>query len=886
MSDAPDRLVAALADRYRIERALGSGGMATVYLAEDLKHDRKVAIKVLKPELAAVLGAERFVQEIKTTAALSHPHILPLFDSGEADGFLFYVMPYIQGETIRDRLNRETQFAVDEALRITREIADALDYAHRHGVVHRDIKPENLLLHDGRAMVMDFGIALAVSAAAGGRMTETGLSLGTPHYMSPEQATADKSITGRSDVYSLASVCYEMLTGVPPHDGGSAQQVIMRIIADTPRPMSDLRKTVPPHVTAAVAKALEKLPADRFESPKAFAEALGTVGFTHGTTAVTTAGAPSLSGRPGQRVIAALAAALVIAIGAAAAGWMRPQPEAPFRRLDLDLGQLAASDFDVTISPNGRMLAVDGRLNGVRGIYLRRLDGDAEFRLVDGTAGGIFPSFSPDNEWIVFRRTTDNNLVKVRVGGGGAITLTGANDADPFFPDWGADGRIAYVGLSGSGVISSDGTPLRRLPGNIGRRISLLPDGSGVLGSRGGNIVLHEFETDSIRTLVPGGRMPVYVPTGHLLYAGVEGGVFVVGFDLKQRRVLGAPIRILERAGTTVNARGFSLSATGLLVHRDSESQSSGAGHQLHIVNPGIGVDTVRIPPSRFARPRFAPDGQRIALEVLNEDRNGQSDIYVTDLVTGNLLQLTFEGDNDQPVWSPDGTQLAYDRVSERGGEEVCVKPADNSGPERCLGPVHSGEVEISAWLDDSTLLYAAESNADPAEIFTVGLRGDTTPRPFLRTPFAEWVPQVSPDRRFIVFESNETGSPQLWMRDYPTPQGKWNLSRTSFREPRWSPDGRYVYFWHGGSPVDSLLRVRIDRDRGVVVNAPEPVQAVDVDGPQNWDLHPDGRRYVITMRLARPTDGGTAAAATPERYLVLENFFSQIRALTAESRR
>ena len=186
MPGGADRLTAALADRYRIERELGAGGMATVYLAEDLKHDRKVAIKVLKPELAAVLGAERFVQEIKTTAALSHPHILPLFDSGQgtADSsqFLYYVMPYVQGETLREKLNRETQLGIDEAVKITTEVADALDYAHRHGVIHRDIKPENILLHDGRPMVMDFGIALAVSAAAGGRMTETGLSLGTPPW--------------------------------------------------------------------------------------------------------------------------------------------------------------------------------------------------------------------------------------------------------------------------------------------------------------------------------------------------------------------------------------------------------------------------------------------------------------------------------------------------------------------------------------------------------------------------------------------------------------------------------------------------------------------------------------------------------------------------------
>ncbi len=194
MPNTTDRLASALAGRYTTERELGQGGMATVYLAEDLKHHRKVALKVLKPDLAAVLGAQRFVQEITTTAQLQHPHILPLFDSGEADGFLYYVMPYIEGETLRDKLNRETQLGIEEAIKITTEVADGLDYAHRNSVIHRDIKPENILLHDGRPMVADFGIALAVSAAAGGRMTETGLSLGTPHYMSPEQATAEKDI--------------------------------------------------------------------------------------------------------------------------------------------------------------------------------------------------------------------------------------------------------------------------------------------------------------------------------------------------------------------------------------------------------------------------------------------------------------------------------------------------------------------------------------------------------------------------------------------------------------------------------------------------------------------------------------------------------------------
>src|SRR5687767_14436821 len=255
--------------------------MATVYLAQDIRHDRKVALKVLKPELAAVLGNDRFVVELKTTAALQHPHILPLFDSGSADGFLYYVMPYIQGETLRSKLDRETQLGIDEAVRIATAVADALDYAHRHGVIHRDIKPENILLHEGRPLVADFGIALAVSAAAGGRMTETGLSLGTPHYMSPEQATEEKEIGPRSDVYSLASVLYEMLTGDPPHTGASAQQIIMKIVTEEAAPVTTLRRSVPPHVAAAVAQALEKLPADRFDSARMFADALRDERFTH-----------------------------------------------------------------------------------------------------------------------------------------------------------------------------------------------------------------------------------------------------------------------------------------------------------------------------------------------------------------------------------------------------------------------------------------------------------------------------------------------------------------------------------------------------------------------------------------------------------------------------
>src|SRR5689334_10509381 len=267
----PDGLRDALADRYRLERELGQGGMATVYLAEDLKHRRKVAIKILRPELAAVIGAERFVREIQTIATLQHPHILGLIDSGEVDGTAYYVMPFVDGESLRDRLRREKQLPVADAMRIATEIAAALGYAHRQGVIHRDIKPENILLHDGSALVADFGIALALSSAGATRMTETGLSLGTPHYMSPEQAMGEREITARSDVYALGVVTYEMLVGEPPFTGGSTQAVIAKVLTDDPPPPSRQRKTVPPAVEAAVLTALAKLPADRYGSAAEFA---------------------------------------------------------------------------------------------------------------------------------------------------------------------------------------------------------------------------------------------------------------------------------------------------------------------------------------------------------------------------------------------------------------------------------------------------------------------------------------------------------------------------------------------------------------------------------------------------------------------------------------
>src|SRR5687767_15773473 len=274
MTNPPARLASALSDRYRLVRELGQGGMATVHLAEDLKHGRRVAIKLLHPELSAILGGERFLAEIKVTANLQHPHILGLIDSGEADGLLYYVMPYVAGESLRARLSRDRQLPVDEALRLAREVASALDYAHRQGVVHRDIKPENTLLNDGSALVADFGIALAVQEAGGHRMTQTGMSLGTPAYMSPEQAMGERDIGPRSDVYALGAMTYEMLAGEPPFTGPSSQAIVAKVLTEQPPPLRPKRPSVPAAAEAAILTALQKLPADRWGTAKEFNDAL------------------------------------------------------------------------------------------------------------------------------------------------------------------------------------------------------------------------------------------------------------------------------------------------------------------------------------------------------------------------------------------------------------------------------------------------------------------------------------------------------------------------------------------------------------------------------------------------------------------------------------
>src|SRR5690242_2224170 len=375
-----EQLNTALDGRYRIQREIGSGGMAIVYQAHDLHHDRLVALKVLNPELGALLGATRFLEEIGVTAHLQHPNLLPLFESGEVNGLLFYVMPYVEGESLRTRLEREVQLPIEDAVHFGAAIAGALDYAHAHGVVHRDLKPENILIQHGEPVLADFGIALAVRRAGGARITESGIAVGTPLYMSPEQATGDRVVDGRSDIYSLAAVLYEMLTGDPPHTGSSAQSVIAKVITEPVPSVRATRANVPEHVAAAIARGLEKVAADRWQTAGAFADALT------GGKRVSAADVPPFAPRPRRRLekrglllsgVAFLGGMSLAALGAA----LRSPPDLPLTWLNVawpdslaprPAGSQNLFGHPVVLSPDGTSLVYVA--DQAKGLVVRRLD--------------------------------------------------------------------------------------------------------------------------------------------------------------------------------------------------------------------------------------------------------------------------------------------------------------------------------------------------------------------------------------------------------------------------------------------------------------------------------------------------------------------------------
>src|SRR5690242_3548941 len=458
-----DQLGSSLGGRYSIERELGAGGMATVYLAEDLKHHRKVAIKALHAELSAILGPERFLKEIELTANLQHPHILPLFDSGSADGLLFYVMPYVDGETLRGRLERERQLPIASALRIATEVADALEYAHKRGVIHRDIKPENILLHDGRALVADFGIALAVEQAGGQRMTQTGLSLGTPQYMSPEQAMGERHIDARTDIYALGAVTYEMLVGEPPFTGPTAQAIVARVMTEQPKPLTVQRRSITPAVEDTVLTALEKLPADRCDSAAEFARRL-----TSGQAAGAAGSRQRAVRRQPTFVLRAAgvaAGALMLVVAAFLMAKRRYEPRSPIaafgsaKKVTWERGL----EMEPALSPDGKYVAYAAGTTMSMRIYVRQVSGGRATRLTDDSLGvEINPQWSRDGSRILF--LSESGVFSAPSSGGPARPEMRAVAQGPIVSAvWAPDGQTIAYSVGDSVYIRNPAGQLRPL---------------------------------------------------------------------------------------------------------------------------------------------------------------------------------------------------------------------------------------------------------------------------------------------------------------------------------------------------------------------------------------------------------------------------------------
>jgi serine/threonine-protein kinase len=893
MPELLGRLQSALVDRYRLDREVGAGGMATVYLAEDVRHDRRVALKVLRPELAAVIGAERFLAEIKLTANLQHPHILPLFDSGEADGYLFYVMPFIEGETLRDRLNREKQLPVAEAVRITTEVAAALDYAHRHGVVHRDIKPENILLHDGQALVADFGIALAASKASGNRMTETGMSLGTPHYMSPEQAMGEREITPRSDVYALGAVLYEMLTGDPPFTGSTAQAIVARVVTESPRPLLPQRHTIPRQVEAATLTALEKLPADRFGSAAEFAAALTNPSYAATVPVPVAASAPAARRMPRPGLMTVLAAVLALALGAAigAAVWARrhPPPEPLLSQFSLALKPSQAlqppnqaGGSRIALSPDGRAMAYIGPADAGTRLWLRRID-QLDATPIAGTEGASQPFFSPDGKRVGFVK----NGTEVRIASlAGAPTVTLTDKANTTSAAWGDDGYVYFEVDSGVGRIRATGgeiEPVYQIKTKdkeiATEWVHVLPGATGVLfrlrhvgqGPSDFQIMAMPLPKGPVRSLVRG-VFATYA-AGDLLVVTGDGKLIGIPFDTKKLEITGAPVALLEGVGVRNNAFNIDLTigGNGTLAYTTGGTQATRRAAWVTREGLATSVDSTWDPQGIIGSASLSPDGKAIAVALTRE---GRRDIWVKRLPAGPFSRLTFnDTSSGRPAWSADGQDVYY--IADRSGSgvgPVYARRSDGTGTPRLVfkTEVDIGQVRASR---DGRWLLLRTAPAPPASGDILGLKlGDSVPVPLVASPATELFPALSPDGRWLAYASDESGAFEVYVRPFPETAGaKWQVSTAGGSQPTWSSTGRELLYVNGRT---EMVSAQISPGPTFSVGAQRVLfSAVPYSNvgavPAFW-LSPDDKRFLVLRE---------GEAGQPGELVLAENWVQQLGA-------
>jgi len=874
--DAVTRLNAALEGRYRIERQLGEGGMATVYLTDDLRHDRKVALKVLKPELAAVVGAERFLAEIKTTANLQHPHILPLFDSGEADSFLFYVMPYVEGESLRERLDREHQLPVDEAVQIAKDVAGALQAAHERGVIHRDIKPANILLSKGEPLVSDFGIALAVSAGGTGRLTETGLSLGTPHYMSPEQATGDLSIGAATDVYALGCVLYEMLVGEPPYTGSTPQAILGKIIQAKPISAAETRRSVPANVDAAIRRALEKVPADRFTSARDLGTALTDRAFRHG-------GADSMStqvARPARSNawVSALSASTLLL--AAALTWSLLRPAAPLAtdRRVLSTEGWAEPGFTVygavtALAPDGSSMIVplgDGQL----GLKMR---GPADVTPIPGTQRAHDVVYSPDSRSIAYG--LDGNLVVRPLGGGAAVTVAeDAQQVNRLGLAWLEDGTILYEAqgeqsLRIAQIPEAGGEPRVVLTEGDGEWwIAGLPEGRGALVVLvGGQLVVLDLRDLTTEAIAEGVLRAWYVDPGYVVYVNTDGAVFAQPFDARALHVTGDPVPLFEGVRTGSNWADMRLATDGTLLYLEGSSLTSGRPRRLVQYDLDGNREVLPLPPRDLESVGWSPDGHTVAFV-------SQDQIYTYDVrLNSPPRQITFEAVNQYPAFSSDGTRIVFrSRADGNAPWSLFVRDLTSSAPARLILSAEGGPA-ATQWPSDA-LMVGDVGVSGGRDLWTLDLSAGDEPtlEPYLTggggVVFQR--PIVSPDGTLVAYLSNESGEQETYIRSFPEPGERTIVSSGGGVPLAWAPDGHTLYYVRSANTPVLAAHLQVD-PVPVVVGTDTLFDIGNSNAPMpGGALNPRGDRFILAELVGSGDDVATGASA---RLILVEHFFTEL---------
>ena len=894
---------------YEILAPVGSGGMGEVYQAHDTKLGREVAIKVL-PEAFAhdPERLSRFQREAKMLAALNHPNIAAIYGLEEDAGRNYLVMELVPGETLAQRVKREGAVPVEEALGIARQIAEALEAAHEKSIIHRDLKPANVkVTPEGKVKVLDFGLAKAFAGDEAGSdlsnsptlsqaATLQGVILGTAAYMSPEQARG-KAVNKATDIWAFGCVLYELLCGRAAFDGEDVTEILAAVVKTEPD-WKGLPERTPPAIRVLLRRCLWKDRRQRFQDATdvriEIEEALAAPPGVGAPTA-----APATRGWRERLTQASLAVfvltTIVFAIGFALRAPKPPHP-LPAVRLSAEIGADAslytASSPAVLLSPDGTRLAlVAASSDQKRHIYVRSLD-QLQATALSGTENARDPFFSPDGQWIGF--FADGKLKKISVQGGAAVTLCDApNDRGG---SWGEDGTIVFTEdtVSALSKVSSAGgppqplTPLDKQAGEVTQRWpQVLPGSKAVLFTSNAHqnnyedsdIVVYSMTSGQRQTVQRGGSYARYLPSGHLVYMH-EGTLFAVPFDLQRLTVTGQSAPILEGLVTTPTngAAQFSFSETGNLVY------VAGGGNQnvsIYWMDREGKFQTLREKLANYTNPAFSPDGKRLALEITDGKR---TDIWMYEWERDTLTRLTFAGEaNGRPVWTPDGQRIVYSSTEKGEAPNLWWIRADGAGDAQRLTESKNTSQYARSWRPDGTVLAFVQLNPNTNyDIMTLPIEGNEKsgwkpgePKPFVNSAFAEVTPTFSPDGRWLAYESNESGNYEVYVRPFPGPGGKWQVSTGGGVLPKWSRNGKEFFYRTVDSSKIMAVTYTASGD-SFHADKPQlwsPGQFTDLGtSSYNFDLHPDGKRFAV---LKAPDAGGNPAV---NKVSFIFNFFEELR--------